>query len=312
MSKEKKKLEFRYYDIPRGGYVMAKLGDMWIREYGYDTGDMLHFHNYMEIGYCYTGHGRLIIEDTTYKYKDKMFSIIPENIPHTTISDKGNLCKWEFLFINIRDFVVNEMKLEDISTEEILTIINRKGRFMNVGDNKNLNSIIQRIIEECRNQDRYYKDNIKFLLSALVIELLRIHENEGGSIRKQKTNNYIKKSMEYVSEHYSEEVSITDMARVCGLSESHFRRVFEESMNMKPLDYVNMIRIQEACKLIHKGGMSMNDLCYKVGYTTPSTFNRNFKKFTEKTPNEWKRENFDKNLSECSISAQKGWEFENQ
>ena len=159
MSKEKKKLEFRYYDIPRGGYVMAKLGDMWIREYGYDTGDILHFHNYMEIGYCYNGHGRLIIEDTTYKYKDKMFSIIPENIPHTTISDKGNLCKWEFLFINIRDFVANEMKLEDISTEEILTIINRKGRFMNVGDNKNLNSIIQRIIEECRNQDRYYKDN---------------------------------------------------------------------------------------------------------------------------------------------------------
>ena len=51
---------------------------------------------------------------------------------------------------------------------------------------------------------------------------------------------------------------------------------------------------------------------YKVGYTTPSTFNRNFKKFTEKTPNEWKRENYDKNLSECSISAQKGWEFENQ
>ena len=32
------------------------------------------------------------------------------------------------------------------------------------------------------------------------------------------------------------------MAKVCGLSESHFRRVFEESMNMKPVDYVNMIR----------------------------------------------------------------------
>ncbi|MBP5266729.1 MAG: AraC family transcriptional regulator, partial [Lachnospiraceae bacterium] len=70
MAKEKQKMEFRYYDIPKGDYVLAKLGKGWEQEYGLGMGRMLHFHNYLEIGYCYPGSGELIIEDRSYRYSD--------------------------------------------------------------------------------------------------------------------------------------------------------------------------------------------------------------------------------------------------
>jgi len=54
---------------------------------------MLHFHNLLEIGYCYHGSGRLIIEDREYRYSDNMYTFIPKNVPHTTISDPGNICR---------------------------------------------------------------------------------------------------------------------------------------------------------------------------------------------------------------------------
>ena len=310
MAKEKQKMEFRYYDIPKGDYVLAKLGKGWEQEYGKGFGRMLHFHNYLEIGYCYHGSGELVIEDRTYHYSDKMFTIIPENIPHTTISDPGNICKWEFLFINIKDFVANEIKCDEISAEEMLRIFNKRGTLKTVKNHPALAKLIQKIIEECRNQPLYYKESIKGYIHALIIEVLRLDEEREKAKRSSKINTYIRDAINYVGDHYKEDVKIADMAQVCGLSESHFRRIFEESMNMKPLDYVNMIRIDRACALIQRGDMSMEDICYHIGYTTPSTFNRNFKRLTGKTPVEWKKTEvaLEGGFSNFRITAEKGWE----
>ena len=63
MPKQKEKIELRYYNIPDGSYVLPKIGEGWEQEYGLGMNGMLHFHNLLEIGYCYHGSGRLIIED---------------------------------------------------------------------------------------------------------------------------------------------------------------------------------------------------------------------------------------------------------
>ena len=58
MSKRKKpKMEFRYYKMPEGSPILALLGEKWLQSYGRDV-DFLHFHNFLEIGYCYGGAGR--------------------------------------------------------------------------------------------------------------------------------------------------------------------------------------------------------------------------------------------------------------
>ena len=47
---EKENVELRYYEMPQGMPVLALLGEKWITEYGADP---IHFHNYLEIGYCH-------------------------------------------------------------------------------------------------------------------------------------------------------------------------------------------------------------------------------------------------------------------
>ena len=78
---------------------------------------------------------------------------------------------------------------------------------------------------------------------------------------------------------------------------------------MKPLDYLNMIRIDKACELIQNKDYAMEEIGFRVGYQTPSTFNRNFKKLTGKTPYQWKKEENRLGVSKKNyrISAKRGW-----
>ena len=100
-----------------------------------------------------------------------------------------------------------------------------------------------------------------------------------------------------------------ELADICSMSETHFRRIFESYIKMSPMDYVNLIRIQKACELMKKSNDSMDTIAIKCGFTTTSTFNRNFRKFLDTSPYQWKinPENYEHKLLNYRISALKGW-----
>lgn len=58
--RKKPKMEFRYYQMPPGSPILALLGEKWVQNYGRDI-DYLHFHNYLEIGFCYYGEGAVTL-----------------------------------------------------------------------------------------------------------------------------------------------------------------------------------------------------------------------------------------------------------
>ena len=70
---------------------MALLGEKWRQNYGRDI-DYLHFHNYLEIGYCHEGKGAMVIGDDEYYFEGEgELTVIPSNYLHTTNSDPGNI-----------------------------------------------------------------------------------------------------------------------------------------------------------------------------------------------------------------------------
>ena len=98
--KQKETVELRFYEIPQGEPVLALLGEEWNRVYGHDN-FYLHFHNLMEIGICRKGEGELIINEHTYTYRTNSVTLIPPNIPHTTISNGMVRNSWEFLYVDV-------------------------------------------------------------------------------------------------------------------------------------------------------------------------------------------------------------------
>ncbi len=308
MSKKKKgSAEFRYYEVPREEAVLALMGNKWIQVYGENINN-LHFHNLIEIGYCHYGAGELVIEEDQYRFGAGMVSCIPANFLHVTKSDTHVRAFWEYLYISPADILKQQGKPMQ-ETRNIIDAVNRSAFFIKVEENPIFVTLIRAIFEEMQNKNAYYRECVGGLAYTLLYEIARF--NGRGNAQSCGKNNslQLENAIEYVERNYPNNFKIADLANECHMSETHFRRVFQEKMNMTPVEYVNFVRIKKACELIDKTDISMEDVAEKVGFITPSTFNRNFRRIIGTSPYQWKKrpDNHEGKLLEYKISALKGW-----
>lgn len=308
MSKKKKgSAEFRYYEVPREEAVLALMGNKWIQVYGENINN-LHFHNLIEIGYCHYGAGELVIEEDQYRFGAGMVSCIPANFLHVTKSDTHVRAFWEYLYISPADILKQQGKPMQ-ETRNIIDAVNRSAFFIKVEENPIFVTLIRAIFEEMQNKNAYYRECVGGLAYTLLYEIARF--NGRGNVQSCGKNNslQLENAIEYVERNYSNNFKIADLANECHMSETHFRRVFQEKMNMTPVEYVNFVRVKKACELIDKTDISMEDVAEKVGFITPSTFNRNFRRIIGTSPYQWKKrpDNHEGKLLEYKISALKGW-----
>lgn len=310
MAKKKPKLQFRYYEMGANDQVMALLGEEWRRSYGEDV-DELHFHNYMEIGICYEGHGKSVLCDCVKNFEEGCIVIVPPNYPHTNNTDPGTTAFWEWMYLDMENILqdMKNLSFNKLDTEDILDILYDSALFFHQEEHQNISNIILEIRRECDKKEYMYQEKLRGLLHSFVVELLRIHNVENKMLKKNTRSFQIAPALTYVKKHYSEDIRIKDLANVCNISESHFRGIFQKCMDMMPNDYVNVIRIREASKILLKSYASMQEVAYRVGYGNVSTFNRNFKKFIGMTPYQWKRspDNYVGQMLDYKISTFKGW-----
>lgn len=305
---KRQRLEFRFYEIPQNEYVLALLGDSWRRVYGHDV-QYLHFHNLMEIGICHEGRGVLTLDKRECAYTGGMISVIPANCPHHTFSDGENF--WEYLFLDpaqlVRELYPNSKQLQ----EEKLALLNRRAVLLGKDEGAALAGAAREIIREMQRHEPYYRDVTRDLVKIFLLRLLRLNEEPGtnelpeGAARPQ-----ILPALSYIEEHYRSDIRAEELAKQCGLSEPHFRRVFREYVNMPPIDYLNSVRIREACRMMDQRDCPMDLVAAECGFSSVSAFTRNFKKFLGTTPYQWKlqRERQGSRLRDYSITLLRGWE----
>lgn len=305
--KKKKPAEFRFYELPQDIPVLVLMGSKWIQVYGENI-DRMHFHNLLEIGYCHYGDGDLAIEEETYRFGADMISCIPANVLHITKSDTDVKAFWEYIYISPEEILKNCGKSMQ-EARDILETVNQSAFFIKAEENPMLTTLIGTIFEEMRQKGTYYQERIRGMVYALLFEIVRVNGKSENPFSGKGNSLRIENAFAYVEEHYSSNFRIADLASECHMSETHFRRVFQERMNMTPIEYVNFVRVKKACELIDKTDISMEDVAEQVGFVTPSTFNRNFRRIIGTSPYQWKKrpDNHEGKLLEYKISALKGW-----
>lgn len=308
MSKKKKEsAEFRFYELSNDDPVLALMGSKWIQVYGENINNM-HFHNLLEIGYCHYGEGDLVIEDDSYRFGPEMVSCIPANFLHVTKSDANVVAFWEYIYINPEDMLKNCHKAPS-EIMGILEAVNQKAFFVKAEENPIFVTLVSAIFGEMRHKSEYHQECVRGMVYSLLFEIARFNGKKASRTSGRNGSLQLENAIEYVEKNYPNNFKIADLANECHMSETHFRRIFQEKMNMTPIEYVNFVRIKKACELIDKTDISMEDVAEKVGFITPSTFNRNFRRIIGTSPYQWKKrpDNRERKLSEYKISALKGW-----
>ncbi|MCR5108169.1 MAG: AraC family transcriptional regulator [Lachnospiraceae bacterium] len=315
------KIEYRYYELPLNEWVLPKMGEGWIRSYGAGI-EFLHFHNLIEIGYCREGRGILTLDEDYSEFEPGMVSVIPRNFPHTTNSEPGTESWWEYLFFDPARILQSVFPQDVQYQKKIVRLVQKNAIFEREDDIADIARTVKDIMEEFRNEGRYRQEIIKGYMVSLIFSIARknsaekVGSSDNTGRRKKdpdsptKRTEPIEKAFSYVEEHFSEPIKISELADFCAMSEAHFRKLFVMHMHMKPVEYINSVRIRAACDMLANTNKSVDEVALSCGFTTPSTFNRNFRQFMEITPNQWRKDpdRFERKLLEYHVSAEKGWE----
>ena len=304
------KAEYRYYEISQDLPVMALSGKKWEIIYGTDN---MHFHNCLEIGYCHYGNGTICVAEKELPYHAGTITFIPKNTPHRTCptpEERGKKQKWEYLFVDVEEILKRgfvNVPEKYIYVEQNLS--KKISVLENAGSTKAA-ALMQMIIEEIQLRQANYRYTVSTLAFNLVLFFDRLdNENIKFQNNSRETSDYTRKIISYIELHYMEDIGGKDFARACNLSETHMRRIFIESANITPSEYLNLVRIKKACEMLAKEKCSIEKVSNSVGYPVISTFMRNCKKITGISPNAWRRKALEnpENVAAYQVSVFKGW-----
>lgn len=305
--KKKESAEFRFYELSNDKPALVLIGDKWKQVYGENINNM-HFHNLLEIGYCHYGTGDLMIEEDRYRFAKQMVSCIPANFLHVTRSDVNVIAYWEWIYINPAE-ILKDCDKTPQEIRAVLEAVNDRAFFVHAQENPVFAALVRAVFDEMRHKGEHHLECVRGMVYALVFEIARFNDKEVSRTLSRNGSLQLERAIEYVDTNYANTFRIADLAQVCHMSETHFRRIFQEKMNMTPVEYVNFVRIRKACELIDKTDISMEEVAGKVGFVTPSTFNRNFRRIVGTSPYQWKKrpDSHERKLAEYKISALKGW-----
>lgn len=306
-SMEGKKIEeFRYYEMPMGRYDLALLGDKWITTYR--TGEQ-HFHNYFEVGYCYFGSGVVFLGEEAPEYGPGSISLIPSNFSHGVHSAEGSVCRWEFLYLDLVGFLEKCYPEDAYRRLRILQQITQFPCVVSSEDYPGLSSVVRAILEENREQKALNAEAVCGYLYVLIQELIRLNEHMSVENKNQTLHSEkIRPALVHIETHYDEEIKIRELAEICNISEPYFRKLFVSCMKISPLEYINTVRIQKACEFLQKEDIPMSTLAWKAGYSSVSTFERNFKKIVGESPKQWRlKSKVNKEFVSYQTRVLRGW-----
>lgn len=296
-------LTYRPHDYPASFPVLAFLGDYWIN--GVSAPEFLHFHNGIEIGCCLGGSGQIYYgESDSRPYQSGDYSVIFPQVPHIAVNDSGPSV-WEYLYVEPRllfqeDGYGHDALWQYFYIPQKLPVIIRREQF------PVLHLYISGIFREFRQKRALYQRAVHGLLVALCAEMNRLAltsdimadppDGSSGNCPDGSTENpdcahfYIRSALTYIYEHYTEPISIQDLAAYCRISESHFRRLFKRVVGISPLEYIQHCRIRQACHLIYLNQEPINIIAQQTGYRSLSSFNRQFQQYMHSSPTHYRRE----------------------
>ena len=124
----------------------------------------------------------------------------------------------------------------------------------------------------------------KIQLEQIIIDLFNINTESKENITD---DNILLPAINYINRFYDKEISVTELAELCKLSVSHFRRVFKEKTGFTPLGYRESVRIHWAKQLLISDFFTVSEIAHKLGYYDIYHFSKDFKRYTGMSPKEY-------------------------
>ena len=240
----------------------------------YDPGYVLKRSSFDSFLLMYLQRGNMLLDlaGKQQQIMEKQFVLIDCYQPHGYSTRDGAECIWlHFDGVQARnyyEFIIS--RLGNVFTMEDASPALRK-----------MNIILRTFAEN--NQFR------EPLLSKYIVDILTefmIYTPGGGSGRT--SAEAVESALIYISEHFTENIPVSRLAGLAGLSEYHFIRIFRQETGYTPHEYIINRRMASVRYLLKYTNLTVKEICFNTGFSCESIFCNAFKKKHHMTPQQYR------------------------
>jgi len=213
---------------------------------------------------------------------------------HLAQSTLGTVSEWIWIYFN-----AEKLLLQPFGNHELSAINRLSGEnFSNIPDRKQfpmLKEYLSGLIQTCKEKKKFWKAKAVSFLCLIIADF---HNSMKKSKSKEEEREFSpdsdsmtrqQKAISYMTTHYREKVSLRQLCKICGISNTHFKRLFSKVFKCSPIAFLNKIRISSACADLEYSSKPINSIALESGYDSLSSFNRQFKKQMNMSPREWRK-----------------------
>ncbi|MEM9000127.1 MAG: AraC family transcriptional regulator [Bacteroidota bacterium] len=99
----------------------------------------------------------------------------------------------------------------------------------------------------------------------------------------------IKMLYNYVQENYTKSITLSEISQLLSMSNVSFNRFMKKRTNKTFVEYLNEVRIDNACRLLGEKDLGISEIAYACGFNNIANFNRIFKKVKGCTPSRYRK-----------------------
>ena len=258
----------------------------------------LHFHDAPELGICLEGSGVFIVEGRILPFKGGDIIYIADGARHLAQSARGTVSRWRWIYFDLEKLLCPAFRNTELASGAKF----RDASFPCLIQPESLPALCasaKALLDIWQRRGLFMKEK---LLAALAIFAAELHEafprcgagsmpeDEDAPAPDKEVAQRLNSSIERLLQLHGRKISIAQMAKDSGFSETQFRRLFKKAFGRSPRSYLNQIRIAMAlAELSRSSRKAIAEIALDCGFETLSSFNRQFKEQMGCSPREWRR-----------------------
>ncbi len=155
-----------------------------------------------------------------------------------------------------------------------------------ISDISRLFPMIERVCCLVKNENKEVSKGARGYLNGIIAEILSLITLEKSDAVETDIS---KKILEYCSEHFTENISIKSVSKALFISQSYVSKIFSNKLCYGFREYINLLRINRAKKLLESTDEKVLDIMLDVGFDNQSSFNRVFMDIVGESPSTYRK-----------------------